>query len=230
MDCKDMVFPDLSESDEKIFFISKRNITFLLSLRINVVNLKHHTMKKYLLIILTVAFIGTATKVNAQSNAIKVNIFSLLVKTGSFFYERALNDNMTGQLGFYYTGFKLGDTKFSGFGITPEFRYYFDEALHGFYAAPYLRYQNFTLSSEYTDYDINGNPILVTGKATLSTFGGGALIGHQWCLGDIVTLDIFLGPGFNAGSVKVTDGNASFETGSFDGFNIRTGLTFGIAF
>lgn len=188
-------------------------------------------MKKYLLVILTIAILGTTTTVSAQSNAVKVNIFSLLVRTGSFFYERALNDNMTAQLGFFYTGYKLSDTKFTGFGITPEFRYYFDEALHGFYAAPYLRYQSFTLSADYIDYDINGNPYNETAKATLSTFGGGALIGHQWCLGDIVTLDIFLGPGFNAGSIKVTEGDANtFSTGSFDGFGIRTGLTFGVAF
>ncbi len=164
-----------------------------------------------------------------KKNAFKINIFSPIVRTGSFFYERALSDGASAQLGFFYTGFKVTDTKFSGFGITPEFRLYpsKNEDMKGFYLAPFIRYQNFSL--ETPALDVNLDPI--TAEATLSTFGGGLLIGGQFLFGDIVTLDIFVGPAYNSGSVKVDSGDeADFSLGSFEGFGVRTGVTIGLAF
>jgi hypothetical protein len=70
-------------------------------------------------------------------------------------------------------------------------------------------------------------------KATLSTFGGGLVIGKQWVMGDVVTLDIFLGPSYSTGKVKAEAGSDSdsFDVaGSFNGFGIRSGITLGIAF
>ncbi len=156
-----------------------------------------------------------------KKNAIKVNIFSPIVRTGSFFYERALSDGASAQLGFFYTGYKVSDTKFSGYGITPEFRFYpsRNEDMKGFYLAPFLRYQSFSLSDELNN------------EATFSSFGGGVLIGGQFLFGNIVTLDIFIGPAYNSGSTKVKSGSAdTFSLGSFDGFGVRPGVTVGIAF
>ena len=175
------------------------------------------------LVLLAAGLIFSSTVFGQKKNAIKVNIFSPIVRTGSFFYERALNEGASAQLGFFYTGYKITDTKFSGFGITPEFRFYPSkkEDMKGFYLAPFLRYQSFTLEDEG----------LVVSKGTLSTFGGGLLIGGQFLFGDIVTLDIFIGPGYNSGSIKVDSGNESaFSTGAFDGFGVRTGVTIGLAF
>lgn len=46
------------------------------------------------------------------------------------------------------------------------------------------------------------------------------------------TLDTFLGPSHNGGSLKVTDGQASqtFDAGAFQGFGLRAGVTFRVAF
>ena len=105
------------------------------------------------LVILAAGLILSSSAFGQKKNAIKVNIFSPIVRTGSFFYERALNDGASAQLGFFYTGYKITETKFSGYGITPEFRFYPSkkEDMKGFYLGPFLRYQSFSLTEEVTD-------------------------------------------------------------------------------
>ncbi len=159
---------------------------------------------------------------NAQNNVVKINILSPVVKTLSLFYENAFADNKSAQLGFFYTGASISDTKFTGFGITPEMRFYLSStsAPEGFFVAPYLRYQNFNLTEEITD-----------SKATLSNFGGGLLIGKQWVFNEKITTEFFLGPNYVNGSVKVESGSEDdFSTGILDGFGIRFGLTIGLGF
>lgn len=190
-------------------------------------------MKKLYVIVAASLMLAFTNQTMAQSNAVKLNIFSLAISTYNVSYERAIDDMHTAQIGFYYLNWGK-DTKFTGFGITPEFRIYFDEALSGYYVAPFLRYQNYTLSSTYTDLDTAGNWVDRTAKGTLNTFGAGVLAGHQWLLGEHFTIDMFIGPVYNAGSAKVSDDSDDpdyeFSTGSFDGFGIRWGVTFGFAF
>ncbi|RYZ24669.1 MAG: DUF3575 domain-containing protein [Sphingobacteriales bacterium] len=164
---------------------------------------------------------------NAQkSNAIKANILSPIAKSGSFFYERKINDKMSGQLGVGFTAYNKSDVKFNGIFITPEFRYYLTgETMNGVYVGPFLRYQNLKIEDKS---DMNNGE-----KSTLSTFGGGVVIGRQWTFGDIVTLDLFIGPSINTGKIKYEDNNGSNNTevpGSLNGFGVRTGVTLGIAF
>ncbi len=175
----------------------------------------------------------------AQNNAIKINILSPIVRTLSIFGEHKLNDNSSAQLGFLYTGFKVSETKFSGFAITPEYRYYLSDkgAINGFYLGPYLRYQNYTLKTgQITEfYDNNGNllttPRTYEPKATFSSFGGGLVVGYQAIFKERISLDAFIGPGFNSSSVKVDVGSEDdFSTGAFSGFSIRPGVTLGLAF
>jgi len=176
-------------------------------------------------------FFAFTSLVSAQKkNAFKINIFSPIVKTFSGFYERSLSDGASAQLGFFYTGYKIEDTKFSGYGITPEFRFYpgKKEDLAGFYLAPFGRYSSFSLSGKSTDAVTQEE---IEGKATLSTFGGGLLIGGQFLFGDVVTLDIYIGPKYSASDIKVDAGEENdFSLGSFDGFGVRGGVTIGIAF
>ncbi len=160
---------------------------------------------------------------NAQKkNFVKANLFSPLVKSGSFFYERVLNDNMSGQLGFFFTKVEAGDTKFSGFGITPEFRYYLSEsgAPKGIFMAPYFRYQSFKLT-------IEGD----TSEGNLTVVGGGLLVGAQTLLKDVITIEAFLGPAYGFGNMDVTSGSEDdFDITTFDGFGVRGGITVGIGF
>lgn len=180
-------------------------------------------MKKILLAA-TVLFVGitavSAQKVS-QENNFKVNIFSPLVRTASVFYERKLGASTTGQLGFFYTGYSIDNLKLRGFGITPEFRYYASQdkgAMNGFYLAPFVRYQNYTLTED-------------ANKGEFTSFGGGLLIGNQWMLKGGLNIDLFIGPSLSSGTIKVKSGTDNFDLPfGIEGFGIRSGLTVGIAF
>lgn len=177
---------------------------------------------------------------SAQTNNIKVNILSPIVKTGSFFFEHKLNPNSSIQLGALFTNWSIGDTKITGFAITPEYRFYLSEskeAMRGFYVAPFLRYQNLTLKNSYDNYVYTSSGSssysTQTDEASLDTFGGGVLIGHQWIFKQRFSLDTFLGPSYNGGSITYKSNgskSSTLDAGSFKGFGIRTGITFGIAF
>lgn len=174
-------------------------------------------MKKLLL----VAAIFSGTSVFAQQNVLKLNILSPIVKTINVSYEHVLTTESSFQFGFFYTGYSDNDTKFSGFGLTPEYRFYLSEseAPAGVYVAPFVRYQKFDLTEEST-----------TSKGTFSAFGGGIVIGRHWIFKERVSLDLFLGPQYVSGNTKVTSGENDFDTEVFDGFGLRAGLTLGIAF
>lgn len=161
-------------------------------------------------------------QVNAQSpkHNIKFSLFSPLVRTGSAFYEHKISKNSTIQLGGFYTGYTLDKLRLRGYGITPEFRFYAGEkgAMNGFYVAPFLRYQHFTLSEEKN-------------KGTLNTIGGGLLIGNQWRFASGINLDAFIGPSYTSGKINVTDGTNDFDLPfGVKGFGIRAGVAIGFSF
>lgn len=178
-------------------------------------------MKKLFLVLAFIVF--TVASVKAQSNAIKVNPLSAFLATINLSYETKLSDQSTAQLGVFYSGVSFGSTRYTGIGITPEYRMYVGggEALDGLYVAPFLRYQNFTIKETETD-----------SKGSLSTFGGGVILGRQWILGEAFTLDLFIGPSYSAGDVSVDAGDEdTFEnTGFFNGVGVRWGVTLGYAF
>jgi hypothetical protein len=174
------------------------------------------------LAIMAVMLLSLPLAAQNPQNLFKVNLFSPLVRTGSFFYERALNDDSSIQLGFFYSGASIGDTKLRGFGLTPEYRFYLSEkpAPRGIFVAPFARYQSFNLTVEGE-----------SGKASLSTIGGGLLVGVQTILKDRISLEAFIGPSYSSSKLDVTSGDEDdFEFGSLDGFGVRFGVTIGIAF
>ena len=76
--------------------------------------------KSFLVALLLTGFIITAS---GQGNVIKINILSPVVKTFNIQYEKKLKSDASFQLGFFYTGYSVSGTDFSGFGITPEYRF-----------------------------------------------------------------------------------------------------------
>jgi hypothetical protein len=184
-------------------------------------------MKKVFVIILAVifaipTFAQETTKVSTEKNVLKVNTLSLFLGTGSIFYERKISETTSGQLGIAYMGFKLEDTKFTGLILTPEFRIYpRKNAIDGFYIAPYLRYQNFTVKSS-TD----------NSKGSLTSMGGGLLFGRQWITNSGFTMDLFFGGHYGSSTVKVDAGGSaeSIDSNFFSGFKPRVGFALGFAF
>lgn len=165
-------------------------------------------------------------KAQDKQNAIKLNPLSLVFATGNVSYERAIKENQSFQLGAFYSGFKLSGLKYSGWGVTPEYRIYVaaqDSKLDGVYVAPYLRYQNYKLKE--TD------PEFGTDETTLSTFGGGAVLGWQNVSKGGFIINLFAGPGYNSAKFKNESDEDAFDVkGGISGFGIRTGITLGFAF
>lgn len=158
-----------------------------------------------------------------RTNAIKLNPLSLAFLTGNISYEKAVSKTSSVQLGVFYSGVNFSGLKYSGFGLTPEYRIYFGggkQALNGVYAAPFVRYQNFTL--EDTEID---------NKTTFTTIGGGATIGWQKMWNSGFVLNLFAGPSYNSAKFKNESDEEEFDIkGGFTGFGIRTGLTIGFGF
>ncbi|RPH31954.1 MAG: DUF3575 domain-containing protein [Bacteroidales bacterium] len=181
-------------------------------------------MKKILTLILIACFaLPSIAQVSEEKNVLKVNTLSFLLGTGSIFYERELSDLTSAQLGVGYMNFKLGDTKFTGLILTPEFKIYLKKnAIDGFYAAPYLRYQRFT--AEVTDD--------FPSKGTLTSMGGGLVFGRQWITNSGFTMDLFFGGHYGKADVNVDSGdeNGDYDTTFFEGFRMRIGFSLGFAF
>jgi hypothetical protein len=180
-------------------------------------------MKRKLLL-LTMIALFTTSLVNAQKTVVKANLLSPLVRTGSFFVEHQLNENSSLQLGLLYTGKSWDDTKIRGWGITPEYRFYLSDspAPEGFFVAPYLRYTDFSLENDEDD---------MVSKADMRGIGGGLLIGQQYIFKERVSFEWFFGPAYTSADLDVRSGSEDdFETGSWDGFTLRAGITLGIAF
>jgi hypothetical protein len=174
------------------------------------------------IVLLAAGLILSSSAFGQKKNAIKINLFSPIIKTGTIFYERALSDAVSAELGFSYTGWSSGDTKWRGFGIQPDFRFYpsKNEDLKGFYIAPFARY-----------FSMTGTNDPLNAEGTLNIVGGGLLIGGQFLIGEWFTLDIFAGPQYLSFSVKEETGSSDdLKTPSLEGFLVRGGLTLGFAF
>lgn len=184
---------------------------------------KHSIMKKLLLFLIcaTLVLPAAAQETSSEKNVLKINTMSLVIGTGSIFYERAFKDNLSGQLGLGYLNYGKDDDRFSGLFITPEVRLYPKQnAIDGMFVAPYLRYNG--LSLKVTD----------GGKASITSIGGGVAVGRQWITNSGFTMDLFFGGHYMSATVKAEDesGTDVFDASVFDGFGVRMGFALGFAF
>lgn len=194
-------------------------------------------MKKLLIVLAIIIASGFyAQKINAQeekSNVVKLSLSNLALVTPTLFYERAIAEKSSLQLGAFYTGASAGETKFTGWAVMPEYRFYPGSkgAPQGFFVAPFFKYQSYSLSSDVTDASTT-----YTAKASLNGLGGGLVIGGQWLLGGVVALDTYIGPSINKWGVSYED-NATEEDFDFSIFKsdgvavgVRFGVSLGFAF
>jgi len=146
-------------------------------------------------------------------NVIKVNITSSLAMEHYMIqYERALNLNRSIGLGIGISSgidlpFKnalldeFGDdedakraietTKMDKLTITPEYRFYVNKkgAPIGFYVATFIRYTKLSFTQDYSFTPSNGILHIAKVNGDLNGIGGGAMIGVQYALGKVLTLD-----------------------------------------
>jgi hypothetical protein len=185
-------------------------------------------MKRILILILSAVFISGASaqdnsNVSPEKNVLKINTLSLLVGTGSVFYERRITDMTSAQLGVGYMNFSIlgGDTRFSGLILNPEFRIYpRHNAIDGFYVSPYLRYQRYDLKNKNE-----------SAEGSLSSIGGGVAVGRQWIWPKGFIIDLFFGGHYCNATVKGGADTDTFDkTNLFEGFRMRMGFAIGFAF
>lgn len=179
-------------------------------------------MKKIFFLALLGCFAVASKPAQAQDNLLKVNLLAPLLSTGSFYYERVVDDTKSAQLGLFFTKFE----ELSGFGVTPEMRFYLSEtpAPDGFYVAPFLSFMRFTVEDDHYEE-------LESYKGTTTNFGGGLVAGRQWIFKERISFDIFLGPEYTTGTIKVESGNKEdIESAALDGFIGRAGISLGLKF
>ncbi|WNJ16819.1 DUF3575 domain-containing protein [Pontibacter sp. G13] len=87
------------------------------------------------------------------------------------------------------------ESKATGFKLGAEYRFYpGDYSPEGFYIGPYLNFNRNAISFD----NLGVNEDIVDAKGAITHFGGGAIMGYQWILGDVFTLDwTFFGIGVN---------------------------------
>ncbi|KUG06760.1 DUF3575 domain-containing protein [Solirubrum puertoriconensis] len=197
-------------------------------------------MKKTLLCL---AVLLSAHLGHAQKTVVKINTVSLLYRTASVLAERQVHPAASVQLGMFYTpntGKMFDDRELSGFGITPEVRFYTSGiALQGFYLGLYTRYQHFQAHEDIKqsmfptrpeDNNLPGRPI----EGSINAVGLGMTAGYQFALTKRLRLDPFVGLGFNIAFSNVTTPgftNHEFYTArTHDGAEPRLGLAVGYAF
>ena len=156
-----------------------------------------NNMKKLLM----VGAIALFASVNAQENSIKVNPAALLGGSDLITFEHKFSDNVSGVIGAGYGGFKIGDNKYTTYGAGVQGRYYFTEAMTGFYGAAIVDYTNGKVKIDNSFASAFGGSSQ-TAEADLTGIGGGVRAGYQWIFGSGFTLDINLGASYKSFSYK----------------------------
>ncbi|MEX0930015.1 MAG: DUF3575 domain-containing protein [Balneolales bacterium] len=186
------------------------------------------TSKSILSLLVLLAGMTISNVSYAQENTIKTNLANLALAGGSIHYERVLGESTTAQLGLFITSISVDDTKFSGFGIIPQYRYYPGQSNvvpHGFFIAPLLGYQVFSLETPTS----GGS----SAKASYSLFGGGFDIGNQWLVSRSLSIELSAGISFNSTSLSIETSGATedeFSIGGFGSTTPRLGVSLGYAF
>lgn len=179
-------------------------------------------MKRAIIFFAAFFFISSSLMAQKKMN-IKTDLFSPILRTGTLKFERAFTDDISFQLGFFYTGIhpRNSETTLGGYGITPEFRFYLSNspAPHGTYLAPNIRYYNLTAT----------DPI-VNEEGTLTNISLAINIGKQALLKDIVVIDAWVGPSYNFRTVSASSPDFNVGITGVNGFGVRLGIAIGIAF
>ncbi|WP_353777891.1 DUF3575 domain-containing protein [Winogradskyella sp. 3972H.M.0a.05] len=180
------------------------------------------------LALLMLSFINLNAQNDEQldyKNNIKFNPLSAaLFGNYEFQYERAISDNSTVSLalglklsggviklnGFDSSTIKTDEFEFTGFSITPEYRWYFQKNATkrtGLYLGGYYKFKSVVdnINGTYTSSNTNTSaPIEADVDITAHTFG--ALLGYKVMVGKHLYVDITIaGPGYSSTKLEITE-------------------------
>jgi len=183
-------------------------------------------MKRKILLLMVLLLTGNAIHAQTNKNALKTDPISPFFGVGVLKYERVFSENISAQLGFLYAwDFPAYDEEYtaSGFGITPEFRYYLSKknpAPRGIYLAPNFRYQKL----ETENLEEHSEATVITNSIAIN-------LGYQLVLKDLFLVDAWLGLAYNIRNVKEqTVPGANIGYNHENGFGARIGVSIGLAF
>ncbi len=136
---------------------------------------------------------------------VKLNVTSLMMKTGGFSVERILTKNLSAVAGISFmpsssipfvntianmsgadaeTVDVLKDIRINTFSFSPELRIYPGKGYgRGFYISPYYRYEKFGLNDLLVEFDIDNRTENINFDGGINTHSAGVLLGYQWMLG-----------------------------------------------
>lgn len=153
-------------------------------------------------------------------NNLKINSLSLLLGTGTIFYERIVSDMASWQLGLAYFNYGFTEMGYSAFYLNPELRIFpRNNAGNGFYISPYLRFRNLMATNSQND------------KESIMSYGGGVSFGRQWMYDNGFTLDIFFGGHYSrCFTVEHDFGDDPYSSFLFNSVSSRVGILAGFSF
>ncbi len=175
-------------------------------------------------------FMGLMLTAYTQNNVVKWNVASLFAANVSLNYERVVYKNWTINLHTSYLfqrklpmfiteriwknddgqqRITVGQPKFSGFGLTPEVRYYFTgksdrPAPSGMYAALYLRIRSYSGKMAVNYKDTGGFDTDLEGEVRYYALRPGFQWGYQWLINRRFSIDGFFGANYGAGGIRAT--------------------------
>jgi hypothetical protein len=178
-------------------------------------------MKKSLLLVLLCTSVPLtnvmARDITEHKNVINMGLGGIALGNISLNYERTFSDSRAASLtagllvprklpSFIYDNISEEgtwdtDNKLSGFYVMPEYRFYpsYKIAPEGFYVAPFLRFNHYSL-------DIGGDFDDITAdiKCKYSGIGGGVQFGMHWVIKERISIDFYLaGIGFYYNNISM---------------------------
>jgi hypothetical protein len=180
-------------------------------------------MKK--IILTAVAVFGFAFTY-AQENVIKANPLALLGGSDLVSYELKLGEKSSISLGAGVGGYNFGGLKYSTSGAELQYRYYFDEALKGWYAGAQAGFISGKVKQDFSGFFGTS----IEGNSTETKFTGikvGGKAGYQWVLGSGFVIDLNLGAAYNSFKYK---GDGDFSTLKGSGVLPTFAVALGYAF
>lgn len=161
-------------------------------------------------------------------NAVKINVLSLGVLTFSGYYERALSERWSLQLGFSHTPgvafpwINATETTYGGIG---EVKFYAKKqtmALEGLYVSGFLRYHYWNTTYFYYYND---------GYRIRTAYGGGFTVGYQkLLLNKHLSIDLFAGPHLSKNILQTNSEADLTNRRLVNPAGLRVGATIGFAF
>lgn len=177
-------------------------------------------MKKVLL----VGALALFGAVNAQQNSIKANPFALLGGSDLVSYERAIGGNSTVGISGGIGGFKLGDVKYSQAGGGAFYRYYFREALKGWYGHGGVSYNGGKVKTSGVSFE---SVTVEESETKFSSFGVQGKVGYQWVWNSGFTLDLNAGIAYSSFSYDNKEENLGLKaSGILPALGVALGYSF----